>query len=73
MKKIFTLTVISLCIAGITHAQQVLSYNFENTLQELSGNGPTLTVLGEEGIFEVATLNEISQQTKTVYRDQLYH
>lgn len=68
MKKIFTLTIISFCIAGITSAQQVLYYNFENTLQELSGNGPALTVLGEEGIFEVATLNEISQQTKTVYR-----
>jgi len=68
MKKIFTLTIISFCIASLTYAQQVLYYNFENTLQEISGNGPTLTVLGEEGIYEVATLNEISQQTKTVYR-----
>lgn len=46
----------------------MLNYNFENTLQEISGNGPELTVLGETGAFETAVLNEISQQTKTVYR-----
>ncbi|MBW6492491.1 MAG: T9SS type A sorting domain-containing protein [Lentimicrobium sp.] len=68
MRKIFTLTIFSIFFAFIANAQQVLYYNFENTLQESSVSGPDLTVLGETGVFEIATLNEISQQTKTVYR-----
>ena len=68
MRKVFTLLFVSLVFSWHAEAQQVLFYNFENTLQEASGNGPELTVLGNQGIFEVVTLDEIEQKTKTVYR-----
>ena len=68
MRKIFTLLFASLIFSFYAGAQQVLFYNFENNLQEESGNGPELTVLGNQGIFEVVTLDEISQKTKTVYQ-----
>lgn len=68
MRKVFTLLFVSLVFSWHAEAQQVLFYNFENTLQEASGNGPELTVLGNQGIFEVVTLDEIAQKTKTVYR-----
>ncbi len=68
MRKIFTLLLVSLIFSFYAEAQQVLFYNFENTLQEESGHGPELTVLGNQGTFEVVTLDEIAQKTKTVYR-----
>lgn len=68
MKKLFTFFFVSLIFSFYAEAQQVLFYNFENTLLEESGHGPELTVLGNQGIFEVVILDEIAQKTKTVYR-----
>ena len=68
MKKILTLLFASILFSFYAEAQQVLFYNFENTLQEKSGHGPDLTVLENEGNFEVVTLDEIANKTKTVYR-----
>ncbi len=50
------------------NAQSVLRYNFNNVLSETNGVGPVLSVLGNQGIFLVDTLNEVSGKTKTVYR-----
>lgn len=68
MRKIITLLFVLLTFSFYAKAQQELFYNFENTLREVSGHGPELTVLGNQGIFEVVTLDEIAQKTKTVYR-----
>ena len=68
MRRTITLLFASLIFSLYAGAQQVLFYNFENTLVEESGHGPELTVLGNEGIFEVVVLDEIAQKTKTVYR-----
>ncbi len=68
MRKTITLLSTLLIFSFYAEAQQVLFYNFENSLKEKSENGPELTVLGNEGIFEVVTLDEIAQKTKTVYR-----
>lgn len=68
MRKTLTLLFASLIFSFYAEAQQVLFYNFENTLQEESGHGPELTVLGNQGTFEIATLDEIANKTKTVYR-----
>lgn len=66
MKKT-TLFILAFALAQLIYAQQVLQYNFENNLNEANG-GPALTVLGNEGVFVLDTLNEISGATKTVYR-----
>ena len=68
MRRTLTLLFASLIFSFYAEAQQVLFYNFENTLQEESGQGPELTILGNQGIFEVVTLDEIANKTKTVYR-----
>ena len=49
-------------------AQSVLTYDFESTLNEVTGAGPTLKVLGEEGEFRIDTLDKINQSTKMVYQ-----
>ncbi len=49
-------------------AQSVLSYNFNNSLNEAGGTGPALTVLGITGNFVTDTLSEIENNNKTVYR-----
>jgi len=49
-------------------AQSVLSYNFNNSLNEASGTSPALTVLGIAGNFVTDTLSEIENNNKTVYR-----
>jgi hypothetical protein len=66
--KIYTFSLIFLFGALFVQAQSVLRYNFNNVLSESNGAGPTLTVLGNQGIFGLDTLNEISGKTKTVYR-----
>jgi hypothetical protein len=65
-----TLTVFLLLVLTATtlQAQSVLRYEFLNDLNEKNGLGPALTVLGNEGTFVLDTLNEISGNTKTVYR-----
>jgi len=55
-----------LFLQGQTHS--ILSYTFNNTLAESKGIGPTLTMLDSIGVFVIDTLNEVSNQTKTVYR-----
>ena len=67
MKKIYLLSVIVLSFSFLS-AQQVLHYDFTNSLSEISGNGPTLTVLGNEGSFVEDTLLEIGSAEKFVYR-----
>lgn len=67
MKKI-TLLFLFVSAVGILFAQQVRHYNFENSLNEVGGLSPALTVLGEQGSFVLDTLNEVNQDTKIVYR-----
>lgn len=67
MKKIITLLFTVMLMLNL-QAQQTLYYNLENSLNEMNGAGPALTVLGNQGEFVVETLNEISGATKTVYR-----
>jgi hypothetical protein len=67
MKKITFLFIVTIFVLHV-HAQQTLYYNFENSLNELNSSGPALTVLGNQGLYVVETLNEISGATKTVYR-----
>jgi OOP family OmpA-OmpF porin len=52
----------------ITKAQSVLRYEFQNSLNEKNGSGPALAVLGNTGTYVLDTLNEISGNTKIVYR-----
>jgi OmpA-OmpF porin, OOP family len=67
MKKISVLFTLVLSVHCI-QAQSVLYYDFENTLNEATVAGPTLTVLGEEGEFRIDTLDKINQSTKMVYQ-----
>lgn len=67
MRKI-TLIVLFVFSVVLVSAQQMLYYNLENTLNEVNGNGPELTVLGNFGQFVVEELSEINHNTKTVYR-----
>ncbi|KAF5046564.1 hypothetical protein DSECCO2_469430 [anaerobic digester metagenome] len=67
MKKI-TLFFLFVSAMTIAFAQQVRYYNFENTLNEVNGLSPALAVLGEQGSYVLDTLNEVNQNTKTVYR-----
>lgn len=67
MKKFYILFSI-LFIVFTLQSQNVLHYDFENTLKEVHGNGPDLTVLGNEGIFLEDTLNEVNSAVKMVYR-----
>jgi len=50
------------------YGQSVLHYEFNNSLTEVAGNGPELTVLGTEGIYVQDTLLEIGSAEKRVYR-----
>lgn len=67
MKTLVTFLLMMLAASAL-QAQSVLRYEFLNDLNERSGLGPTLTVLGNEGTFVLDTLNEINGKTKTVYR-----
>jgi len=51
-----------------SHGQSVLHYDFTNSLSEVKGNGPDLTILGTEGVFEEDTLAEVGSSKKNVYR-----
>jgi OmpA-OmpF porin, OOP family len=66
--KTITLTMFLMLGTLFLQSQSILRYNFNNTFTETNGVGPALTVLGNQGIFETDTLNEISGKTKTVYR-----
>ena len=67
MKKI-TLFLLFVSAMTIGFAQQVRYYNFENSLNEVNGLSPALTILGEQGSFVLDTLSEVNQNTKIVYR-----
>ena len=67
MKTLFLL-ITTLFLSFMLQGQSVLHYAFENSLPEVNGNGPTLTVLGNEGIHVEDTLNEIGSAKKWVYR-----
>jgi OmpA-OmpF porin, OOP family len=66
--KTITLTIFLALGTLFLQSQSILRYNFNNSFAETNGVGPALTVLGNQGIYETDTLNEISGKTKTVYR-----
>jgi len=55
MKKSYIL-ITTLFMSFLLQGQSVLHYDFTNSLSEINGNGPDLTVLGIEGIYEQDTL-----------------
>lgn len=67
MKKLYFLS-LSIFVPFIFFGQSVLHYNFTNSLAEVNGNGPELTVLGTNGIYEEDTLGEVESAKKWVYR-----
>jgi len=67
MKHIYLFT-LALLFSFLGQAQSVLHYNFTNSLSEVNGNGPDLTVLGTAGIYEEDTLGEVGSVKKWVYR-----
>jgi len=67
MKKLL-LFLIFLSIGITVSAQTSLYYNFNNSLNEVNGKGPELTVLGNQGNFVTDTLSEIQGNNKMVYR-----
>jgi OmpA-OmpF porin, OOP family len=69
MKKITLLLFITVAFS-VAHAQSVLYYNFQNSLNEAKGLGPTLTILGDAGEYVQDTLSEIGDSHKIVYRFQ---
>ncbi len=67
MKKLY-LTTIILCISLVFFGQNVLHYEFNESLSEVNGLGPDLSVLGNQGVFVQDTLLEIGSAEKKVYR-----
>jgi len=67
MKKMLLTIIACLSILAVK-PQSVLYYNFLNSLNEVGGAGPALTVLGTQGSYVTDTLNEIGSTDKTVYR-----
>jgi hypothetical protein len=66
--RLFTFLTALLFLSLTAFAQNVLTYNFNNTLEEADGQGPELTVLGNQGVFMEDTLLEIGSSEKWVYR-----
>jgi uncharacterized protein YxjI len=62
----FLVTVLFLTV--VLPAQNVLHYDFSNSLSEVNGHGPDLKVLGNAGIYVDDTLNEVNSVIKKVYR-----
>jgi hypothetical protein len=67
MKPLFTL-LIALGFAFSANAQNVLTYEFVSNMSEKDGAGPTMAILGNEGVFVEDTLEEIGSEKKFVYR-----
>lgn len=67
MKKIYLLLA---CImaSSLIYGQSYLHYEFNNSLAEVNGNGPTLSVLSTAGVYVQDTLLEIGSAEKLVYR-----
>ena len=67
MKQIYLLAILLLS-SFLMQGQSVLHYDFNHSLSEANGNGPTLSVLGDNGIYVEDTLLEIGSAQKWVYR-----
>ncbi len=67
MRKSYLFVVIMLS-SFVMYGQSVLHYEFNNSLTDVNGNGPELTVLGTDGVFVQDTLLEIGSAEKRVYR-----
>ena len=67
MKNLYFISIFLFAIFT-AQGQNVLHYDFTNSLSELNGNGPDLTVLGTVGVYEEDTLGEIGSAKKWVYR-----
>lgn len=67
MKRIYILISV-LFISFVMQGQSVLHYDFTNSLSEVNGNGPVLSVLGNPGIYVEDTLGEVGDARKSVYR-----
>ncbi len=67
MKKLL-LSLIFMSVGVGISAQSSLYYSFNNSLDEVNGNGPALTVLGNQGNFVTDTLSELQGNNKMVYR-----
>lgn len=67
MKKVY-ITVIVLFASLVFSGQNVLHYEFNESLSEVNGLGPDLSVLGNQGVFVQDTLLEIGSAEKKVYR-----
>lgn len=67
MKKIYPFLIVVLC-TFLLNGQSVLHYEFTNSLTEVNGFGPELTVLGSPGVYAEDTLLEIGSAEKMVYR-----
>lgn len=67
MKKTYIL-ITAVFISFLLQGQSVLHYDFTNSLSEVNGNGPELTVLGIDGIYVEDTLGEVADAKKWVYR-----
>jgi len=66
MRHIYLFTV-AVLTSFLLQGQSVLHYNFNSTLAETNGNGPTLTVLGDAGFYQEDALGEIGSAQKWVY------
>ncbi len=70
MKTIFTRTLLNLILftgfISISEAQTTYTYDFKNSLAEVSGTGPALNVLGT-GSYVNESLNELSCILRPVY------
>ncbi len=67
MKRIYMLIAMLILTVGL-QSQSFLHYDFSNSLAEINGNGPDLTVLGNAGVYVDDTLNEVNSVIKKVYR-----
>ena len=67
MKKI-TFFITTIFLSFLLQGQSILHYDFTNSLSEINGNGPDLTVLGNAGTYEQDTLGEVGDAKKWVYR-----
>ena len=55
-------------LSFLLQGQSVLHYDFNNSLNEVNGNGPTMIVLGNDGVYVEDVLGEIGSVNKWVYR-----
>ncbi len=66
--KNFYFLLIALFLSVALQGQWMLHYDFTNSLSEVNGDGPELTVLGDFGFYEEDVLSEVGSAKKWVYR-----